>query len=194
MLNVLYKAVFNPLDVFSPKETKGSLGSSVLTVLAASLLGSVAGPLAYYYMNRQTYAIDLDIAGMFAGLAVSLITPLAVCVLFYIMAKAFKKEVGLRQVVSLWGLSYIPNFLCVVLYYLLMLFPGIYIESGLAAFILSVLFIGFLVWKAIFYFMFLKCVLNVTLREFIIITVVSAAVFTLLMMAGMKAGVQVPML
>ena len=194
MMNVLYKAVFNPLEIFVRNKTKGSLSSSVFTVLVSALLGSVAGPMAYYYFNRHRFAIGLDAGGMFTGLAVSLASWLAVCVLFYFMAKAFKKEIGLRQVASLWGLSYIPNFLCVVLYYLLLIFPSVYTGSGLAAFVLGALFIFFLVWKAIFYFMFLKCVLEVTLREFIIITAVSAAVFTLLLLAGFKAGIQVPML
>jgi len=55
-------------------------------------------------------------------------------------------------------------------------------------------FIMFLTWKAIYYFMLIRLVLNATIREIIIITAVSALIFTVLMLSDSKVGIQVPML
>jgi hypothetical protein len=131
---------------------------------------------------------------MAIGLVVSILTWLAVCTLFFIMSGVYKKGLGLYQVASIWGLSYIPNLLCVLLYSLLAILPGLNNLSGFASFVICTLFIMLLVWKAIFYFMFMRFVMDTTLREIIVITVVSAAVFAALMIAGFKAGIQVPMM
>ena len=194
MLEVLYKAIFKPLDIINNNKIEGRFSASVATVVISALFGTVIAPAAYYYMYRQKYTISLDIEGMLIAAAVSFATFIAVCAMFWLFARAYRKDIAFKQVVSIWGLSYIPNFLCIVLYYLLMLFPGIYDGSGVSAFILGTLFILLLVWKAIYYFMFLKCVMDVTLKEFIITAAVSAAVFAILLFVGMKAGIQVPMI
>lgn len=194
MLNVLYKAIFAPLQVFNRNNIKGRLGASVAAVFTTAILGTVIAPVVYYYANRGKYEIDLNIGGMFISLVVSIITWLAVCTLFWLLSKAFKKDLGFEQVASTWSLSYIPNFLCVVLYNLLLIVPGINNGSGFAAFIICTLFIMFLVWKAIFYFMLMRFVIDTTLREIIICTAISAVVFTTLMIIGSKVGIQVPML
>jgi len=194
MLNVLYKSIFAPLSVINREHIKGRLWASIATVSATAFLGSVIAPVVYYYANRSRYEIRLDVGGMFVGLIVSILTWLVICALFWLMCKAFKKDLSFSQVASTWGLSYIPNFLCVVLYNLLFVVPGINNGSGFAAFIICALFIMFLVWKAIFYFILMRFVIDTTLREIIIITAVSAVVFAVLMIIGFKVGIQVPML
>lgn len=194
MLNVLYKSIFSPLGVFHRDSVKGRLGASVATVLLTAFLGSVVTPVASYYANRSRYGINVDISGMVLGFILSIITWLAACTLLWLLSKAFKKGLTFGQVASTWGLSYIPNFLCVVLYGLLLTLPNAHSANGFAAFLLCALFIMLLVWKAIYYFMFLRFVIDTTLGEFLICTAASAIVFAALMFLGFKAGIQVPML
>jgi len=194
MLNIIYKSIFAPLGVINRNNVKGKLQASIITVIVTAFLGSVVAPVVYYYVNRNKYEINLNIGSMFLGVSVSLITWLVVCTLFWLLSKAFHKEIGFVQVASTWGLSYIPNLLCIVLYNLLFILPNINNGSGLSAFIISSLFIMFLVWKAIYYFMFLRFVINTTLIEFAVFTATSAVVFAVLMVIGFKVGIQVPML
>lgn len=194
MLNVLYKLIFAPLGVFNRDNVKGRLQASVAAVLVTAILESVVAPVVYFYVNRDRYEINLDIGSMFIRLAVSIITWLAVCALFWLSAKAFNKGLSYRQVVSTWGLSYIPNLLCVLLYNLLLIIPKANNGSGFAAFIICTLFIMFLVWKAIYYFMLMRFVIDTTLREIIVITTISAVMFVILIIIGFKVGIQVPML
>lgn len=194
MINILYNAIFAPLGVFNRDNIKGRLQASCFTVIITAFLGSVIAPLVYFYRYKDRYEISLDISGMLIGLTVSIATWLLICASFWLLSKAFNKELGFGQIASTWGLSYIPNLLCIILYNLLLIKPEINNGSGLAAFIISTLFIMLLVWKAIFYFMLMRFVLDTTLREISVITAVSAVVFTILIMIGFKVGVQVPML
>lgn len=193
MLYALYKSIFAPLEVINRNEVKGRLSASVVTVLTTAVLGSVIAPIIYFYANKSRYDITLDIGGMFIGLSVSIVTWLAVCTLLWLLSKAFKKGLEFGQVASTWGLSYIPNLLCIVLYSLLLNIPKIYNSSDALTFVFSTVFIILLVWKAIYYFMFLRYVMDTSLGEFVAITAVSAVVFATLIILGSKAGIQVPM-
>jgi hypothetical protein len=194
MTNVLFQSIFAPLRVFNRGFVKSRIQTSIVTVIITALVGSVVAPVIYFYTYRSRYEIHMDISSMFLGLTVSIITWLATCTLFWILSKAFNKGIGFGQVASTWGLSYIPNFLCVILYNLLLIKPEIYNGSGFSSFIISSLFIMFLIWKSIYYFMFMRFMLNTTLLEIIVITAVSALLFGILMIIGFKVGIQVPML
>lgn len=193
MIYALLKSIFTPLEVINRNQVKGRFQASIVTVLVTAILGSVIAPVVCFYTNKNRYDVNLDIGGMFIGLSVSIITWLVVCALFWLLSKAYKKEIGFGQVASTWGLSYIPNLLCIVLYNLLLIIPEINNGSGLSAFVLSTLFVIFLVWKAIYYFMFLRFVINITLGEFLVITAVSTIVFLVLIIIGFNVGIQVPM-
>lgn len=194
MLNVLYKSIFAPLGVFNRDNVKGRLQASCVTVIITALFGSVIAPVIYFYMYKNRYEINMDIGRIFIGLTVSITTWVCVCALFWLLSKAFNKGIGFGLIASTWGLSYIPNFLCIILYNLLLIKPMIYNESSFIAFIISTFFIVFLVWKAIFYFMLMRFVLNTTLREISVITAISAVVFVILIIIGFNVGIQVPML
>jgi hypothetical protein len=194
MLNTLYKSIFAPLGVINLKHIKGRLLASTVTVVGTAFLGSVVAPTVYYYVNKNEYDINLNMASMFLGLAVSIFTWVVACTLFWSISKVFNKKIGFGQVASTWGLSYVTNFFCIVLYNLFIIIPEINSGSGFSTFIISSLFIMFLVWKAIYYFMFMRFVINTTLIEFFAFTLISAVVFAVLMIIGFKVGIQVPML
>jgi len=191
---VLYRSISAPLRVFTRESEKGKLSASVAVVLASAVLGTVLLPITYFLVNKNQYELTLDFGGMLAALCVSLLSWLAVCLLFLALSKAFRNGLRFREAASVWGLSYIPNFLCFLLYGLLKVVPGIRVTSGFAAFVIGALFILLLVWKAIYYFMFLRFVMDVSLKEFLITVAASAVVFAGLIYVGIHAGIQVPML
>ncbi len=192
MWNELLRSIVSPLSVFNREGGKGRLAASITVVLSTGTLGTLLLPVAFYYANQNRYELTLDVGGMLIAFCVSVLTWLAVSLLFWALSKAFHSGLRFRQTASVWGLSYIPNFLCILLYGLLKVVPGIEITSGFAAFIVSTLFILLLVWKAIYYFMFLRFVMDTTLKEFLITAAVSAIVFTALIWVGSLAGIQVP--
>ncbi len=193
MFYTIVRSIFAPLDVMNRNEVNGRLQASVATVLTTAVLGSVITPVLYYFADKGRYAVSLDIGGMCIGLIVSVVTWLAVCAMLWALSKAFHKGLRFGQVASTWGLSYIPNLLCVMLYCLLLNIPGIYNGSNVLAFVFSVFFIILLVWKAIYYFMFLRFMIDTSVGEFAIVTAVSAVVFAALILLGSKVGIRVPM-
>jgi len=194
MLRILWKSIVAPLEVFQGEDNRNRLPASSVTVLLAALLGSVVMPIANYLIHKDQYKISLDMSGMLVGLLVSIATWLTVCALFWLLSKVFQKELSFGRIASIWGLSYMPNILCLILYTLLLLAPSLYRGSDIAAFAVSTLFILCLVWKSIFYFIFVRFVFRATLGEFFKMTAVTAIVFTVLLFIGTKAGIQVPML
>lgn len=189
-MNILFQSIFTPLGVFNNNYVKNRLQTSMIIVLSTAILETIFAPIAYFC----TYKINLDISSMFLRLVVVIITWVVVCTVFWLLSKYFHKKISFRQTASIWGLSYIPNFLCIILYNILLIKPKIYNGSGFSTFIISSLFIMFLIWKAIYYFMYMRSVLNTTLREIVIITVVSAFLFISLIMLEFMVGVQVPVL
>ena len=194
MLYAINRAVFAPLDVFQNNEMEGRLKASIATILTTAVLGSLLSPTINYFANKGRYVLSLDFGGICAGLIGSVMTWLAVCAMLWALAKAFHKDLRFKHVASIWGLSYIPNLLCVVLYGVLAIVPGIYSSSNILAAIFSVLFIVLLVWKAIFYYLFLRFVMETSASELIITMAVSAVVFVALILVGFTIGIQVPMI
>lgn len=194
MWRVFYQSLFTPLRVFNRNSSKEKLTASTVVFLLTALLGTVVLPITYYAVNRNGYMLSFEVGSMLVAFCVSVLSWLTVCLLFWALSRAFRNGLRFRDAVSVWGLSYIPNLGCVLLYGLLQNVPGMQISSGFAAFIVSALFILLLVWKAIYYFMFLRFVMDVTLKEFLITFFSSAIVFAGLIYVGAIAGIQVPML
>ncbi|MBF4692492.1 YIP1 family protein [Fusibacter ferrireducens] len=194
LLKVLYKSIIAPLEVFRKDHIEGRLSASIAIILITALLGSIIAPVVRFYMNKGQYEIHLHLDRMFIAFFVTIGTWLIVCISFWLWSKAFNKDLEFRQVISIWGLSYMPNLICVILYNLLSIAPELGRESNILAFILSSLFIMLLVWKAIYYFVFMRFVINTTLFEISLITMASTVLFVILMMVGFNVGIQVPML
>ena len=192
MWKVLLQSIVSPLDVFRREGDKGKEVASIVTVLSTAVLGTVLLPIAYYLAYRNRYELTLDVGGMLLALCVSVLSWIAVCLLFWTLSKAFHNGLSFRQTASIWGLSYVPNFLCVLLYGFLKIVPDLKISSGFAAYLVSALFILLLVWKVIYYFMFLRFVMDTSLKEFLLTVAASAIVFSALIWAGASAGIQVP--
>ncbi|SFR96916.1 YIP1 family protein [Anaeromicropila populeti] len=193
-MNILYQSIFAPLGVFNNNYVKYRFQTAMIIVLSTAVLETILAPIIYFCTYRNRYKINLDISSMFLRLVVVIITWVVVCTVFWMFSKYFHKRISFSQTVSIWGLSYIPNFLCIILYNILLIKPEIYNGSGFSTFIISSLFIMFLIWKAIYYFMYMRSVLNTTLREITIITVVSALLFVSLIVIEFMVGVQVPVL
>jgi len=194
MISILMQSVYAPINVFNRRSDRKKLQASLITVILAALLNTVVVPLVFSLTYRERYNIQLDFVEMLLGLLACMVTWLAACTLFWLFSKAFQKGVGFGQIAAAWGLSFIPNVLCIILYGLLSVKPEIYSGNALLAMIFSALFIMLLIWKAIYYFMMMRLVLNTTLREILVITAASALVFTALMLVGSRVGIQVPML
>lgn len=194
VLSNIFRAVFSPLEVVKRQAVEGRLQASVLIVLAAAVAGAFLTPSAYYLANKNKYEISLNLGSMLIMLFTGVLTWMAVCLLFWLLSVLFKKQAGFIEIMSTWGLSYIPNLLCIIAYCILQSGFDLYIGSGFAGIIINTFFIMLLVWKAIYFFMEMKLVVRTNGQELLISIIISGIIFVLLMAAGFSVGIEVPML
>jgi len=194
MTSFIWQAIASPLRVFDREESSRKLASSVGIVCLAALLGSAGLSLAESLLWQSSPASVPNPAGMLLVFGASLFSYLIVCLLFFALSSVFRNGLRFRQILSVWGLSYIPNVLCILLYAGLQLLPGARVTNDILAFVIGAAFIFLLVWKAIFFYLFLRQTMNASLRELALTVLTSAAVFAVLLFAGFAVGVQVPML
>lgn len=193
-LKMIYKSIASPLEVINQKAEKGKLAASLLIVLTAALLGSIVAPVVYYLSFKDKYELTLRASKIVIPFCAGILTWLAACILFWVFSLVFKKGIGLGQIASTWGFSYIPNIICIIAYTCLQLYSGSYTGNGFAAFVMNTFFIAVLMWKVIYYFIEVRNVLNVSAFELIIMTILMGISFVALMTLGSIVGIQVPML
>jgi hypothetical protein len=116
MIDILFQSIYAPLRIFNGKFDIRKLQASLFTVIITALLNTVVAPVVFFLVYRTKYEIHLDVGSLFLGLIVSIMTWLVVCALFWIFSKIKNKGIGFGQIASTWGLSYIPNFFCIILY------------------------------------------------------------------------------
>jgi hypothetical protein len=188
----IYKSVFSPLEIINRKSIEGKLLASLFVVLVTALFGSVLAPALYYSSYKNKLEISISAGSMLTMFLISVLTWIAACGLFWLLSVIFRKQVGFKEIISTWGFSYVPNFMCIIAYSLIQLTPGIF--NGIFGFLINTFFIMLLVWKAIYFFIEMRFVIRTTVLELFIITLVTGIVFMLLMWIGFSFGIQVPML
>ncbi len=194
ILKILYSAIFSPLQVINGKKNEGKVLASFIIVFITAFSGSVIAPTAYYFTFQDKYNLTFKFSSNLIMFCVSILTWLAACSVLWLLSLFLKKEVRFMQIVSTWGLSYIPNLFCIVIYYGLQLKSEVLITSEIVAFLINTVFILLLVWKVIYYFMEMKYVLKATVFELFIITIIVGITFVCFMTVGSAVGIQVPML
>ncbi len=194
MFGVIYQSITAPMDVIGKDELEHRKEAALFLPLLASVLGAAVIPILSHFSRDPQVAAGLGIGSMALALIVSVATWLCIGGVLWLTAKSFGRELTFARLASAWGLSYSPNILCMLLYGVLLLFPGLWQGSEVVSFILGTLFVLCLVWKAIYYFMIVRLVFQASLGEFFKLTGIAAVAFVLLAFLGAKAGLRVPML
>ncbi|MFD1175269.1 hypothetical protein ACFQ3W_03005 [Paenibacillus puldeungensis] len=173
-LIALGKAAWSPLSVMDQEHTpEKQLASLLVVLMTAGLTAFLSADLYLLVAGVGTWAIA--------------------CGCIWLVSRIFRKGIGFRQVSTTWGLTYLPNLICVAANYFLATNRHL-TELPVLSFLIQTLLIMLLVWKAILYFIEMRCVLQVTGTELTIGTVIVGIVFLPVMMVGFILGLQVPML
>lgn len=193
-IKILAKAASSPLDVIKHEKVEERLRTSIILLLCNAALGSIIMPVIYYLNFKDKYVITLDTGNMVKMFCISILTVILACLSFSVISSAFKKKVSLKEIAASWGLSYIPNIICLALYTLTQIVSYNFISNSVVSFIVNTIFIMLLIWKVIFYFIEISVVLKLNGAEFFIATVGIGLIFIALMLIGFSVGIQVPVL
>ncbi len=186
------KSILAPIDIYKIEDSNGRFNAAIFTVIICALLGAVLMPVMYYIFSKDKFQISLDTMVMIKLFFIGLLSFLGSCMIFVITAKLFKEEVNFKVVASYWGISYIPNIVCIILYWTIQTFTFI-VNSPIAGFILNTIFIMLLLWKVLYYFIEMIFVLRLKGKKLYIATIVTGITLLGLIIINFTVGLQVPM-
>lgn len=191
-LRIIFKSISSPLQVIKTGKVEDKLRGSIILMLLNTLLLTIIMPVVYYCYFKNIYSITLEAVKLVIIFCISLAITVISCLSFLFVSVVFKKNIQFKEITAFWGLSYIPNIVCTILYTLTELFNYVLIGNSLAGFIINTVFIMLLIWKAIFYFIQMNFVLKLSGFEFITASIAVGIVFIALIFAGSSAGIQIP--
>lgn len=189
---IISKSILTPIDINKIEDSNDRFSAAIFTVIICALLGAVLMPVLYYIFSKDKFQISLDIMAMIKLFFIGLLSFLASCMIFVITAKLFKEKVNFKVVASYWGVSYIPNIVCIILYWTIQTFTFI-VNSSIAGFILNTIFIMLLLWKVLYYFIEMIFVLRLKGKKLYIATIVTGITLLALILINFTVGLQVPM-
>lgn len=184
----------NPYRLICETKESGKLRLSLMIILAMAAFNGFIAPVLYYYLNRNDFELSLSFGTMLGFFALSGAMYLIDCGILWFAAKLCGQEVHFKSVAATWGFSFIPTLICAIILIIDETYWYLFVGKPVLLFVLNTLFILLLIWKAIFYFMECREVLQLKGLKFVLSTIGIGVLFVLLILADTRLGLEVPML
>jgi hypothetical protein len=184
----------NPYRLICKTKESGKLRLSMMIILVTAAFNGFIGPVVTYYMNRNDYDLTLSFVSMLCIFALSGAMYVIDCVVLWFAAKLCGQKVDFKSIAATWGFSFIPTLICSILVNIDETIWYLFVGKPFLLFILNTFFILLLIWKAIFYFMECRVVLQLKGLRLLLSTIGIGILFALLIFAGAWLGLKVPML
>ena len=118
---------------------------------------------------------------------------LLICTVMWLVCKCFGSKTNLQSYIQTWGISFFPNIICSITVAITEVYFYLIWNSPLWGMLLSIIFVGVLIWKIILYVLFLREVAGLVkarfLGAFVIITIVIAVMAALNGYVGLKTPI-----
>lgn len=161
-------------------------------VVAAILINSVFAPLLAW--SAGFGHIAPDIFRILRASLLGVVSYLAVCVSFWVICKCFGSKATLKKYIRTWGLTFFPTLLCSVAVAFSETFFSVFWNNSIWGILLSIVFVGILIWKTILYVIFLREVADLNGGRSIGAFIVIGIIIVLLAMLDGYAGLKTPIL
>ena len=149
-MSAFFQMLNNPIDAFQNKNK----ATVWLLVASTILISTVFEPLLSYFAGA--WHATPDVILMLSTTALGCISYLALCVVFWLVCKCFGSRTPLSTYVGTWGLTFFPTLLCAVAVAFSEVFFTVFWNNSIWGMLLSIVFVGILIWKAILYVIFLR--------------------------------------
>lgn len=190
----LIRIFTNPYRLISETKESGKLWLSLMIILVTAVYNGFIAPVVHCYLNRNDFDLTLSF-GTMAGLCVlSCLMYLIDCMILWLAARICKHRISFRAVAATWGFSFIPTLICSFIVNTYESTFYFFIGKPILLFILNTLCILLLIWKAIFYFMECREVLELKGIRLVVSTIAIGILFALLIFADAWLGLKAPML
>lgn len=149
-MNRLIEALNHPAEAYKKENKVLSWGLVLLTIL----LSSVFDPVVQHIAHTGTH--EYNILQMLRITGYGMLSYLLLCFAFWIVCKVFGSNVSFSAHITCWGITYIPNIICAVVVSLTEVYFYIFWNSTVWGMLLSIVFVGILLWKVILYLIYLR--------------------------------------
>jgi len=149
-MNFLIEILNHPVDSFRNKNKAGAW----ILVASTILINTVVEPLLAWCFRFPYPATPI-----FLMLRTTLwggISYLMICTIFWSFCKYFGSKTPLKTYMQTWGLTFFPNLLCSIAVAFSEIFFTVFWNNSIWGILLSIVFVGILIWKTILYVIFLK--------------------------------------
>lgn len=182
-----FEVLNHPINAFRNKNR------AVAWVLVAFtiLVNTVFDPLLAYFAGTQHPIPDTYL--ILRTTLWGCVSYLAVCAVFWLICKCFGSKTPLNAYIQTWGLTFFPTLLCSFAVAFSETFFTVFWNNSIWGMLLSIVFVGILIWKAILYVIFLREVAGLKggrmIGAFVVIVIMIIALALLNGYAGLKTPV-----
>ncbi|HHV98722.1 MAG TPA: hypothetical protein GXX36_03970 [Clostridiaceae bacterium] len=149
-MNLFIEALNHPIDAF---RNKNKTGAWVL-VASTILINTVFAPLLTWFACAWYSAPD--IFSMMLTTLWGSASYLAICTALWLFCKLFGSKTPLKAYLQTWSLTFFPNLLCSIAVVFSEVYFTVFWNNSIWGILLSIVFVGLLIWKTILYIVFLK--------------------------------------
>jgi len=149
-MNFFFEVLNHPIEAFRNKNK----AAVWLLVAFTILINTIFTPLLAWFAGAQHQTPDI-----YMVLRTTLwgcVSYLAICAVFWVICKYFGSKTRLTTYIQTWGLTFFPTLLCSFAVAFSETFFTVFWNNSIWGMLLSIVFIGILIWKAILYVVFLR--------------------------------------
>jgi len=186
-MNSFIEVLNHPLEAFRHKNKEAAW----LLVVVTILINTVFEPLLAWGAGFQHPTPDME--RILRTTLLGCVSYLAICAVFWVIGKCFGSKTPLNTYFQTWGLTFFPTLLCSLAVAFSETFFTVFWNNSIWGMLLSIVFIGLLIWKAILYGIFLREVAGLKggrmIGAFVVIGIVIIALALLNGYVGLKTPI-----
>jgi len=187
-MSFLLSILNHPAEAFRSKNK----AAAWLLVTAAILINTVFAPILSWVAGDRHPAPNLYV--ILHTTLWGFVSYLAVCTAFWIICKCFGSKTPFDDYIQTWGLTFFPTILCSLAVAFSETYFTVFWNNSIWGMLLSVVFVGILIWKTILYMIFLREVADLKGSGMIFAFIAIGIVIIVLAMLNGYFGLKTPIL
>jgi hypothetical protein len=188
MMKSILQVLNKPIDAFRARNKWMAWGLVAFTIV----INTVFEPVLRFFAVSLHQKIDW--LHVLITSALGICAYLIICTVFWLVSKCFGSKTNFRIYFNTWGLTYFPTMLCSLVVAFTEVYFYVFWNSILWGMVLSILFVGILLWKTILYMLYLREVAELKRGKMFGAFIVIGIFIVLLTMANGYVGIKTPVL
>lgn len=165
-------------------------GVAWLLVAITILIVTTFDPVLRKVVNPN---FQIDFLHLLQTIVSGIASYLIICVIMWLICKCFGSKTRVLSYIRTWGISFFPNIICSIVVVVTEVYFYLFWNSVFWGMVLSIVFVGVLIWKIILYVLFLREVAGLAkarlLGAFVVIAILIAVLAALNGYVGLKTPI-----